>query len=397
MGAPHSRQLPLPVAGPHGSFWTTPRRTARLLVVLLGCALLLAACGSARETGTTLSAPDTRAPVTPEERTLPETATPAPDATATAGAESAAALPPQAPATGMAPCWRPLAARLKADGISGPQVDALLATLAPTPSQSPMGRKIRELYRRRFLPRPPSATPAPLYYKGVVTAANAGLCRDFIAAHRAAFAAAEERYGVPPAIAASLLFVETRLGKVLGDVPENAFYTLASMAVSTAPADISDWLPRLPGYRKHLPWLTETMQKCADWAYRETRALVEHMLRDHIPPEALPGSIYGAVGLCQFMPSNIATYGADGDGDGRVDLFSAPDAIASLAHYLARHGWRAGLSRERQHALLMTYNHSRTYANTILALSDLVSQTPAALNQDISVASRAATMHRGRP
>lgn len=397
MGAPHSRQLPLPVAGPHGSFWTPPRRTAHLLAVLLGCALLLAACGSARETETTLSAPDTVLPVTLEERTLPETAMPASDTPTTAGQTAAAAVPSQAPATGLAPCWRPLAARLKADGLSGPQVDALLATLAPMPSQSPMGRKIRELYQRRFLPRPPSAKPAPLYYKGVVTAANAGLCRDFIAAHRAAFAAAEKRYGVPPAIAASLLFVETRLGKVLGDVPENAFYTLASMAVSTDPADISNWLPRLPGYQKHLPWLAETMHKRADWAYRETRALVEHMLRDRISPESLPGSIYGAVGLCQFMPSNIATYGADGDGDGRVDLFSAPDAIASLAHYLARHGWRAGLSRERQHALLMTYNHSRTYANTILALSDLVAQTSTTMNAKTSVASLPATMRRARP
>ena len=82
--------------------------------------------------------------------------------------------------------------------------------------------------------------------------------------------------------------------------------------------------------------------------------------------------ISGPIGLCQFMPSNIATYGADGDGDGRVDLFTVPDAVASLSHYLARHGWKAGLSRERQHALLMRYNHSTVYANTILALADRV-------------------------
>ena len=397
MGAPHSRQLPLPVACPHGSLRAPRRRTLNLLALILGCALLLAACGSARETETTLSGQGSRPAVALEERALPEPAAPASAGTPATGQTAATPPPPQAPSTGIAPCWQPLAARLKADGLSGPQVDVLLATLAPTPSQSPMGRKIRELYQRRFLPRPPSAKPAPLYYKGVVPAANAELCREFITAHQAAFAAAEERYGVPPAIAASLLFVETRLGRVLGDVPENAFYTLASMAVSTEPADISSWLPRLPGYQKHLPWLTETMHKRADWAYRETRALVEHMLRDHISPDALPGSIYGAVGLCQFMPSNIASYGADGDGDGRVDLFQAPDAIASLAHYLARHGWRAGLSRERQHALLMTYNHSRTYANTILALSDLVAQTPTAMNAHDSTVPLPATTHEARP
>ena len=119
------------------------------------------------------------------------------------------------------------------------------------------------------------------------------------------------------------------------------------------------------------------MPKRADWAYKEVRALVAHLLHDNADPRALPSSIYGAVGLCQFMPSNIAVYGADGDGDGKVDLFSVPDAVASLSNYLAKHGWKPGISRARQHTLLMAYNHSQTYANTILALSDLVAQPPA--------------------
>ena len=221
-------------------------------------------------------------------------------------------------------------------------------------------------------PAPPSSKPLAEYYKGVVTDANARLCRRFITEHSAAFRQAEQRYGVPPSIAAALLFVETRLGKVLGDTAENAFYTLASMAVSRTPESISDWLPQLRDHERHMDWFRETMPGRADWAYKETRALVAHMLRDRVPPEHLPGSIYGAVGLCQFMPSNIVPYGADGDGDGRVDLFTVPDAVASLANYLARHGWKAGLPRERQHALLMRYNHSRVYANTILALADRI-------------------------
>lgn len=367
------------------------RHTFNLLVLVLGCALLLAACGSARKL-------DTPAPEKSgiEESLLPTgqqdtVAQPVPHAGVQPGSAGGNAF-----SSTIAPCWRPLAARLKADGIYGPEVDALLATLGPMPTQSPMGRKMRELYRRRFLPKPPAKSAAQ-YYKGVVTTANAALCRDFIAAHQAAFAVAEARYGVSPAIASALLFVETRLGKVLGDVPDNAFYTLASMAVSVKPDDISHWLGQLPGYQRHMPWLAENLRKRADWAYAETKALVEHMLRNHIPPERLPGSIYGAVGLCQFMPSNIAVYGADGDGDGRVDLFSAPDAIASLACYLARHGWKAGLSRERQHALLMTYNHSRTYANTILALSDLVAQASAPVTAEIPVASPAAENPGGKP
>lgn len=299
---------------------------------------------------------------------------PSPAAPATVVTPAAAPAPgavrPSAPA--VAPAWQELSRRLAADGISGPQVDALLAGLPATPTQSPMGRKIKALYNRKFFPAPPSDKPLAQYYKGVVTDANARLCRRFITANSTAFRQAEQRYGVPSSIAAALLFVETRLGKVLGDTSENAFYTLASMAVSRTPESISDWLPQLRDHAQHMDWIAETMPKRADWAYKETRALVEHMLRDRVPPEHLPGSIYGAVGLCQFMPSNIATYGADGDGDGRVDLFTVPDAVASLSHYLARHGWKAGLSRERQHALLMRYNHSTVYANTILALADRV-------------------------
>ena len=283
---------------------------------------------------------------------------------------------PAAGSAAIAPAWRPLADRLAADGLSGPRVDALLATLSATPTQSPMGRKMRELYNRKFFPKPPSTAPAALYYKGVLTDANVQLCRQFVAQNKRAFNQAEARFGVPSSIAVSLLFVETRLGKVLADVPENAFYTLASMSVTRQPSDIPDWLPRMPGYQEHLDWFADIMPKRADWAYKEVKALVEHMLRDNLDPHHLPSSIYGAVGLCQFMPSNIATYGADGDGDGKVDLFTIPDAVASLSNYLGKHGWKPGLPRTRQHQILMAYNHAAIYANTILALSDMINGAP---------------------
>ena len=285
---------------------------------------------------------------------------------------------PPAGESGLPAVWLPLAEKLAADGLSGPRVEALLLTLGDTPTQSPMGRKMRELYLRKFFPRPPAQGAPPRYYKGVVSEGNAGLCRDFVEAHREDFERAEKTYAVPPAIAAALLFVETRLGTVLGDVPENAFQTLAGMAVSRTVEDIADWLPRMPEYEKHLDWFAEVMPRRADWAYKEVRALMEYMLRENAEPETLPGSIYGAVGLCQFMPSNIAVYGVDGDADGRVDLLTVPDAVASLANYLARHGWKAGLSRQAQHGILMKYNKSVVYANTILALADLVEGRAAA-------------------
>ena len=271
----------------------------------------------------------------------------------------------------LAPVWEALAIRLSSDGLPEFEVRKLLATLGNSPTQAPMGRKIRELYLRRFFPKP-SINKSDRYYKGVVNTKNAETCREFVLKNEKTFSQAQHRYAVPPHIAAALLFVETRLGTILGDVPENAFYTLASMAVCRTPDSISDWLRRLPKHKKHLAWITENMNKRADWAYQEVRALAEYMLHEKITPDNLPGSIYGAIGLCQFMPSNINTYGDDGDGDGHIDLFTVADAIASLAKYLSRHGWKAGISVNEQHRVLMAYNHSRKYANTILALAELI-------------------------
>jgi membrane-bound lytic murein transglycosylase B len=55
-------------------------------------------------------------------------------------------------------------------------------------------------------------------------------------------------------------------------------------------------------------------------------------------------SYAGAIGLPQFMPSSIRSFAVDGDGDGRIDLKqSARDAIASVANFMKKHGWQAGM------------------------------------------------------
>jgi membrane-bound lytic murein transglycosylase B len=55
-------------------------------------------------------------------------------------------------------------------------------------------------------------------------------------------------------------------------------------------------------------------------------------------------SYAGAIGLPQFMPSSIRSYAVDGDGDGHIDLKkSSQDAIASVANFMRKHGWQAGM------------------------------------------------------
>lgn len=286
---------------------------------------------------------------------------------------------PQAPAVpdASAPIWKPLLDRLSAEGQNRAALDQLFTTLPAHMTPAPMGRKVLELYRSKFMPPKPDGTPRPRlkYYKGTVTEANAEKCKVFMEKYDAAFAAAEEKFTVPRRVAAALLFVETRLGANVGK--ESALYSLASMALSTSPDMLGSWLGKLPeDYQTHLSWMREIMPKRAEWAYAELRALTAHILRDNIDPRVMPGSIYGAIGMCQFMPSNVTAYGADGDNDGRVDLFNPADAIASLSRYLHEHGWKPGITREQQHAVLRTYNKSDTYAATILALSDVIAGDP---------------------
>ncbi|CAD0186908.1 hypothetical protein RUESEDTHA_03819 [Ruegeria sp. THAF57] len=63
----------------------------------------------------------------------------------------------------------------------------------------------------------------------------------------------------------------------------------------------------------------------------------------HAPPGEMKSSWAGALGQPQFMPSSFLTFAADGNGDGRSDIWTSPeDTMASIANYLAQHGWVSG-------------------------------------------------------
>ena len=279
--------------------------------------------------------------------------------------------------------WLHLWEKLRADGLNQEEIAYLFIRLEE-PSQDPMGRKVQELYANQFMRTQRTASqpdtspndtgiPRP-WYRGFVTDANAKTCRNFINANAAAFLAAEQNYGVPAEVGAALLFVETRLGDYLGD--NNAFFTLASMAISRSPEAIPDWLDKLPGVENHLDWVNSRMADKADWAYAELAALLRYCLENGIDPFLMPSSAYGAIGLCQFMPSNLSRYAVDGNADGIIDLFDQADAIASLSNYLVKHGWKPGLNVEQQIKVLRRYNNLAIYANTILALATKVKQIP---------------------
>jgi membrane-bound lytic murein transglycosylase B len=275
--------------------------------------------------------------------------------------------------------WAELVSRLKNDGLYNNAIAEGIRTLPP-PNPAPMGRKVKELYLSRFVrPHllPPDAPgPKPVYvYPKVVTPENAATCRAFLNEHRDAFKKMENEYGVPGDIAVALMFVETRLGTSPGK--NNVFHTLASMAETRRPSQLDMWLGEINPPPSRMDWLRETMRLRSDWAYKELTAFIRYAEKNDLDPFSVPGSIYGAFGICQFIPSSVAPYAADGNGDGVIDLFTLEDALASLASYLVKHGWKTGLSRAGRHAVLRRYNRLDIYANTIQALADTVRGEPA--------------------
>ena len=72
----------------------------------------------------------------------------------------------------------------------------------------------------------------------------------------------------------------------------------------------------------------------------------------------------GAQGLMQFMPATWATYGVDGDGDGRADITNGADSVMSAANYLTKLGVTDGPAGVKK--AIWSYNHATWYVNDIL-------------------------------
>jgi membrane-bound lytic murein transglycosylase B len=131
-------------------------------------------------------------------------------------------------------------------------------------------------------------------------------------------------YCVPKEIVVSILLVETDLGKNLDN--RGAFNTLASMALSSDLETIRPYLTPDLITERNEDYARKRCRQKADWAYAELKALILYAYWNEFDPLSFPGSLYGAIGLCQFMPSNVLSYGVDADNDGRIDLFTKADA-----------------------------------------------------------------------
>jgi lytic murein transglycosylase len=140
--------------------------------------------------------------------------------------------------------------------------------------------------------------------------------REMLSAWSSTLARIERLYGVDRHVVLGVWGMETNFGSYTGD--RSVIRSLATLAHAR--------------YR-------------GDYFRRELLKALQILQQGHVGLKDFTGSWAGAMGQTQFMPTSFQAYAVDFNGDGRKDIWtSVPDALASTANYLARHGWRRGLT-----------------------------------------------------
>lgn len=203
--------------------------------------------------------------------------------------------------------------RARAEGVSRRTFEAAFAGVAlnwDLPDLVPPGAPPGTVRRQR---QAEFGAPAKYFGRGAVEGATS-VGRQMAKRHARALAAAERATGVPGRIVLAVWGRESGYGRVA--IPHDAFAVLGTKGF---------------------------MSTRAGYFTDELVAALRIAEAGHVPARAMRSSWAGALGQPQFMPSSFLAHAADGDGDGRADIWgSEADTIASIATYLARHGWVAG-------------------------------------------------------
>ncbi len=190
--------------------------------------------------------------------------------------------------------------------------------------------------------------------------------------HSAQLEKTENAYGVDKRVITAIILVETGLGTTLGE--RSILNSLSSLSAFADPAVRNEFWTN---FKRKDEISRKDFEKRAirksKWAYRELKAFLEYTQREKFDPVVIQGSYAGALGIAQFMPTTLMAYARDGNQDGAIDLFTHADAMASIASFLKRFGWKPGIDTEKAREVIYRYNHSDYYVNTILKISELLS------------------------
>ncbi|MFO7554617.1 MAG: lytic murein transglycosylase [Desulfobacterales bacterium] len=194
---------------------------------------------------------------------------------------------------------------------------------------------------------------------------------NYMKQHEKTLESIEKEYGVDKEVITAIILVETRLGTLLGR--PLVLNTLSSMAALEDP-DVRDrfWDEVSKSTQSTRIEFEKWVKRKSAWAYNELKAFLKYTDSENLDPATIPGSYSGAMGIAQFMPSNILLFAKDGDNNGSANIFDHADAISSIANYLKHYGWYPGIDEKGAYKVIYHYNHSRQYVGTVLNVSALL-------------------------
>ncbi len=188
-------------------------------------------------------------------------------------------------------------------GIRAEVFDQATAGIAPIASIAAMN-----------LNQPEFSKPVWAYLDSAVSKRRVADAQVMLARYGDVLTRIEAQYGVPKEVLVAIWGMETDYGADSGGFP--VFAALATLAYDG---------PRMA------------------YARPEFFAALKLYQERQYPLREMTASWAGAFGQTQFTPTTFFKYAADGDGDGKIDLWqSAPDALASAASLLKAQGWQPG-------------------------------------------------------
>jgi len=138
--------------------------------------------------------------------------------------------------------------------------------------------------------------------------------RSLMQKHGGTLKRIEARYGVPKRIILAIWARESGYGGA--KIPHDALRVVATQAF---------------------------MGQRPDFFKGEVVAALKILQNGDVSRRAMKSSWGGAMGQPQFLPTSYLKYAVDFDGDGKRNIWtSQADTMASIAHYLAEHGWQKG-------------------------------------------------------
>jgi membrane-bound lytic murein transglycosylase B len=182
---------------------------------------------------------------------------------------------------------------------------------------------------------------------------------------------AEKEYGVPAEIIVGVVGVETIYGQQMGK-----FRVIDALA--TLAFDFPQSHPRAA--------------ERSTYFSGELENFLVLQSRTGADPLKPLGSYAGAMGMPQFMPSSLARWGVDYDGDGRIDLVhSAADVIGSVDNYFKSYGWQPGMPAYYP----VSFDPQRLDKEALLAPDILPTFSVASFTAKGAVLEGAALQHQG--